>query len=103
MCFRIILCYDLYNDVPQEEAEKKAMAEKIESMEFDVESRNKGIHNFQLQLTEELCNNLQKTEVLNCTICHLRMPCCYLVNQVISIQLGMFFMLLSMVILKGVQ
>ncbi|XP_063939986.1 uncharacterized protein LOC135148553 isoform X2 [Daucus carota subsp. sativus] len=85
MCFRIILCYDLYNDVPQEEAEKKAMAEKIESMEFDVESRNK------------------KTEVLNCTICHLRMPCCYLVNQVISIQLGMFFMLLSMVILKGVQ
>ena len=33
-----------------------------------------GIHNFQLQLTEELCNNLQKTEVLNCTICHLRSP-----------------------------
>ncbi|KAK1394579.1 kinesin-like protein KIN-5D [Heracleum sosnowskyi] len=52
----------------QEEAEKKAMAEKIERMELDFESRDKqflelqGLHNSQLQLTEELCDKLEKTE-----------------------------------------
>ncbi|WOG87544.1 hypothetical protein DCAR_0206772 [Daucus carota subsp. sativus] len=52
----------------QDEADKKAMAEKIERMELDFESRDKqfmelqGLHNSQLQLTAELSDKLEKTE-----------------------------------------
>ncbi|KAL8089767.1 hypothetical protein AgCh_039305 [Apium graveolens] len=52
----------------QDEAEKKAMTEKIERMELDFESRDKqfmelqGLHNSQLQLTSELSDKLEKTE-----------------------------------------
>ncbi|XP_074357952.1 kinesin-like protein KIN-5A isoform X2 [Apium graveolens] len=46
-----------------------AMTEKIERMELDFESRDKqfmelqGLHNSQLQLTSELSDKLEKTEV----------------------------------------
>ncbi|KAJ4830991.1 Kinesin-like protein KIN-5D [Turnera subulata] len=52
----------------QEEAEKKAMAEKIERMELDSESKDKRVvelqelYNAQLHLTEELSDKLEKTE-----------------------------------------
>ncbi|XP_050233061.1 kinesin-like protein KIN-5D [Mercurialis annua] len=52
----------------QEEAEKKAMAEKIERMELDSESKDKQtmelqeLYNSQLLLTAELSEKLEKTE-----------------------------------------
>ncbi|PSR90014.1 Kinesin-like protein [Actinidia chinensis var. chinensis] len=52
----------------QDEAEKKAMAEKIERMELDFESRDKqlmelqGLYNSQQLLTAELSDKLEKTE-----------------------------------------
>uniref|UniRef100_A0A5B6ZZT6 Kinesin motor domain-containing protein n=1 Tax=Davidia involucrata TaxID=16924 RepID=A0A5B6ZZT6_DAVIN len=52
----------------QDEAEKKAMAEKIERMELDLESRDKQLmelqelHNSQQLLTAELSDKLEKTE-----------------------------------------
>ncbi|KAK4492021.1 hypothetical protein RD792_002810 [Penstemon davidsonii] len=52
----------------QEEAEKKAMSEKIERMELDFESRDKQLvelqelYNFQQQLTVDLSDKLEKTE-----------------------------------------
>ncbi|XP_022847001.1 kinesin-like protein KIN-5D [Olea europaea var. sylvestris] len=52
----------------QEEAEKKAMSEKIEHMELDLESRDKQLmeiqelYNFQRQLTAELSEKLEKSE-----------------------------------------
>uniref|UniRef100_A0A5B7A4Y4 Kinesin motor domain-containing protein n=1 Tax=Davidia involucrata TaxID=16924 RepID=A0A5B7A4Y4_DAVIN len=52
----------------QDEAEKKAMAEKIERMELDLESRDKQLmelqelHNSQQLLTAELSDKLDKTE-----------------------------------------
>ncbi|KAL8516151.1 hypothetical protein ACS0TY_014716 [Phlomoides rotata] len=51
-----------------EEAEKKAMSEKIERMELDLDSRDKQLtelqelYNSQQQLTFELSNKLEKTE-----------------------------------------
>ncbi|KAK4408883.1 Kinesin-like protein KIN-5D [Sesamum angolense] len=52
----------------QDEAEKKAMSEKIERMEIDLESRDKRavelqeLYNCQQQLTVELSGKLEKTE-----------------------------------------
>ncbi|KAL0292088.1 UNVERIFIED_CONTAM: Kinesin-like protein KIN-5D [Sesamum calycinum] len=52
----------------QDEAEKKAMSEKIERMEIDLESRDKRavelqeLYNSQQQLTVELSDKLEKTE-----------------------------------------
>uniref|UniRef100_A0A2P2MQ10 Kinesin-like protein n=1 Tax=Rhizophora mucronata TaxID=61149 RepID=A0A2P2MQ10_RHIMU len=52
----------------QEEAEKKAMAEKIERMELDSESKDKQLieiqelYNSQLHLTADLSDKLEKTE-----------------------------------------
>ncbi|KAH6765604.1 P-loop containing nucleoside triphosphate hydrolases superfamily protein [Perilla frutescens var. hirtella] len=52
----------------QEEAEKKAMSEKIERMELDLDSRDKqlaelqDLYNSQQQLTAELSDKLEKTE-----------------------------------------
>ncbi|KAG8371393.1 hypothetical protein BUALT_Bualt13G0083100 [Buddleja alternifolia] len=52
----------------QEEAEKKAMSEKIERMELDLESRDKQfvevqeLYNSQQQLTVELSDKLEKSE-----------------------------------------
>lgn len=52
----------------QEEAEKKAMTEKIERMELDFDSRDKqlaelqDLYNSQQQLTAELSDKLEKTE-----------------------------------------
>ncbi|XP_010253418.1 PREDICTED: kinesin-like protein KIN-5D isoform X2 [Nelumbo nucifera] len=52
----------------QEEAEKKAMAEKIERMELDSESKDKqllelqGLYNSQQQLTAELSEKLERTQ-----------------------------------------
>ncbi|PIN10075.1 Kinesin-like protein [Handroanthus impetiginosus] len=52
----------------QDEAEKKAMSEKIERMELDLESRDKQLaelqelYNSQQQLTVELSDKLEKTE-----------------------------------------
>ncbi|CAI9105253.1 OLC1v1004137C1 [Oldenlandia corymbosa var. corymbosa] len=52
----------------QEEAEKKAMAEKIEKMELDLESRDKQsaelqeLYKSQQQLSADLTNKLDKTE-----------------------------------------
>lgn len=52
----------------QEEAEKKALTEKVEKMELELESKDKQLvgiqelHNSQQQLTAELSNKLERTE-----------------------------------------
>ncbi|XP_073064697.1 kinesin-like protein KIN-5D [Primulina eburnea] len=52
----------------QDESDKKAMSEKIERMELDLESRDKQLlelqelYDSQQQLTVELCDKLEKTE-----------------------------------------
>ncbi|KAI3802173.1 hypothetical protein L1987_30303 [Smallanthus sonchifolius] len=47
----------------QEEEEKKAMAEKIERMELDNESRGKELYNSQQLITAILTEKLEKTEI----------------------------------------
>ncbi|KAF9597172.1 hypothetical protein IFM89_016160 [Coptis chinensis] len=46
----------------QEEAEKKAMTEKIERMEMDSEFKDKELHNAQQVLTAELSEKFEKTQ-----------------------------------------
>uniref|UniRef100_A0A803KS51 Kinesin motor domain-containing protein n=1 Tax=Chenopodium quinoa TaxID=63459 RepID=A0A803KS51_CHEQI len=46
----------------QDEAEKKALTEKVEKMELDMDSKDKELYNSQQQLSAELSNKLEVTQ-----------------------------------------